>query len=144
MRADGLARAVVAVAALAGALLPGVAACQRPVAPAAEAPGEVKPGVSAKISEDLLALYQAHRDGRQRTGELSLIRVIDDRVIVDAVAAGETQALQADLASLGMRNLAAAGRLVSGELPIAAIPRLEALDSLKFVNPAYARRAPAR
>jgi hypothetical protein len=140
VRARGLARGALAVAALAGVLLAGVAACQRPVSPAAEG----KPGVSAKVSEDLLALYEAHRAGRQRTGELSLMRVVGDRVLIDAVAAGETAALQAELAALGAMNIAAAGRMVSAELPIAAIPRLESLESLKFVTPVRARGGPPR
>jgi Subtilase family len=59
-------------------------------------------------------------------------------VAVDAVASGDVRALQADLEALGMPEAVAAGRLVSGQLPIAAIADMAALASLQFARPAYA------
>jgi hypothetical protein len=59
------------------------------------------------------------------------------RVTIDAIAAGDTQALLADLEALGLQEASAYGRMVSGQLPIDAIADLDALDSLKFVWPAY-------
>jgi hypothetical protein len=95
---------------------------------------------SAKISPDLLALHESYRAARQRGGDFRsdnpLLRVVDDRVVIDATAAGDARALEADLVALGVRHAAVFGRIVSGELPIAAIPTLETLASLAFARPA--------
>jgi hypothetical protein len=63
---------------------------------------------------------------------------IDDRVVVDAVASGDVNALKADLVSLGMQQAVAFGRIVSGQLPISAIPAMAALPSLNFARAAAA------
>jgi hypothetical protein len=63
--------------------------------------------------------------------------VIGDWVSIDAVAAGDPNALEADLLALGARETAIAGRLVSARLPIAAIGSLEGVTSLQFAWPAY-------
>jgi hypothetical protein len=62
------------------------------------------------------------------------VRVIDDRVLVDAVASDDVNALKADLVSLGMQQAVAFGRIVSGQLPISAIPAMAALPSLNFAR----------
>jgi hypothetical protein len=54
------------------------------------------------------------------------------------VASSDVYALQADLEALGMQVAVAFGRIVSGQLPIAAINALAALASLQFARPAYA------
>jgi hypothetical protein len=59
-------------------------------------------------------------------------------VSIDTAAAGDPEALAADLEALGLEGGAVFGRMVSGRLPIPAIPALEALDSLKLARPAYA------
>jgi hypothetical protein len=95
---------------------------------------------SAKIGADLLALHESYREARQRgvdfRSDNPLLRVVDDRVVIDATAAGDARALEADLVALGMRHAAVFGRIVSGELPIAAIRTLETLASLAFARPA--------
>ena len=62
-----------------------------------------------------------------------------DWVTIDAVAAADPSALEAELIALGARDTAIAGRLVSARLPIAAIPSLEGVVSLQFARPAYRR-----
>lgn len=57
-------------------------------------------------------------------------------MIVDAVAAGDVVDLRRALVALGMRQTATAGRIVSGQLPIAAIPAMAALPSLRFARAA--------
>jgi hypothetical protein len=47
-----------------------------------------------------------------------LVRLVDNRVVVDAVASGDVNALKADLESLGMQHAVAFGRIVSGQLPV--------------------------
>ena len=67
-----------------------------------------------------------------------LLRLVADRVIIDAVAAGNPNALRADLEALGMQDISQVGNVVSGLLPIASIDALEALGSLQFARPSYA------
>jgi hypothetical protein len=55
-------------------------------------------------------------------------------VTIDAVAAADPSALEAELLALGARNTAIAGRLVSAEFPIAAIPLLEGVTPLRFAH----------
>lgn len=92
-----------------------------------------------KISPELLALHEAYGEA-QRSGatlrlDSPLLRIVDDRVLIDAAATGDARALEADLVALGMRHPAVFGRLVSGELPIPSIPALSALGSLAFAQP---------
>jgi hypothetical protein len=98
---------------------------------------------SAKVAPELLALHESYREAQQRGAGLrsdnSGLRVIDDRVVIDATATGDALVLQADLVDLGMRNAAVFGRMVSGELPIAAIPTLTTLASLAFARAAAAQ-----
>jgi subtilisin family serine protease len=59
-------------------------------------------------------------------------------VSIDTAAAGDPEVLAADLEALGLQSGAVFGRMVSGFLPMSAIPALEALYSLQFARPAYA------
>jgi hypothetical protein len=67
-----------------------------------------------------------------------LVRLADNRVIVDAVASQDVNALKADLESLGMQHAVAFGRIVSGQLPVSAIPAVARLTSLRFARSALA------
>jgi hypothetical protein len=98
----------------------------------------------AKVGHDLAVLYDEYKSylaqggGGVFTPSNPLMRVPDGRVVIDAVASGDVSALQADLEALGMQGAVAAGRIVSGQLPIRAIDALAALASLQFARPAYA------
>ncbi len=100
----------------------------------------------SKVSANLLGLYESYRDAQQRGVEFHssnpLLRVVDDRVVIDAAAAGDVHSLEADLVALGMQHAVAFGRIVSGQLPIPAIPALDALASLAFARPATSHRSP--
>ena len=108
--------------------------------------GSATAGRPAKISPDLLALHASYREARRTGAEFHprgpLLRIVEDRVLIDAAAAGDARALEADLVALGLRHAAAFGRLVSGELPIAAIPALGTLASLAFARASASSRAP--
>ena len=97
---------------------------------------------SSKIAPELIRLYNeysAHLTSpRARPFQPSspLVRFIDGRVVIDAVATGDVDALKSDLLSLGMQDAVAFGRIVSGQLPVSSIPKLAALTSLKFANAA--------
>jgi hypothetical protein len=99
-----------------------------------------KDGPMAKVSGELRALYDeylaAQRGGTPFSASDPLVRIIDDRVIVDAVASGDVAALEADLRAFGMQGSVSAGRMVSGQLPISAIGALSGLSSLRFVRAA--------
>ncbi len=60
----------------------------------------------------------------------------DPYVAIDALAApGSLDALYEDLTALGLQGGATAGRVVSGFLPLDAVPLLEGLTSLDFASP---------
>jgi hypothetical protein len=96
-----------------------------------------------KVSRDLQVLRQEYqtylnqRDAGTLKPSNSLLSIIGNRVVVDAVASGDPAALLTDLEALGLQNATAYGRIVSGQLPIDAIDNLDALASLNFVWPAY-------
>jgi hypothetical protein len=99
------------------------------------------PKHSSKIDPALIDLHTEHgvyatqQGGSPFTPGDGLIRVVNERVVIDAVADGDVFALQAALTSLGMQNVAVFGRVVSGELPIVAIPALDGIRTLRFVQP---------
>src|SRR5262249_13609413 len=82
--------------------------------------------------------YLAQGGGAVFTPSTPLLLIIEGRVVGDAVADDDVQALQADLVALGMQGTVAFGRMVSGELSIAAMEDMAALASLQFARPAYA------
>src|SRR5262249_46124584 len=104
--------------------------------------GDKAEGMSKRAPE-LIALYDeysfylASRRARRFNSADPLVRVIDSRVVVDAVASGDVDVVKSDLVSLGMQEAVAFGRIVSGQLPISAIPALAALTSLQFARAAY-------
>lgn len=96
--------------------------------------GAGKDGPLRKADLDLLMLYHRHQradDGDAFAPEQSGLRVRDGHVVVDAIAAEEGAQLRADLERLGMKGSAAAGRVVSGRLPIEQIPAAAQLQSLR-------------
>src|ERR1044071_10291782 len=94
----------------------------------------------AKLAAPLLNLhdqYAAHlvkRSGTLFTSPDPLIRLVDDLVVIDAVASGDVNALKGDLESLGMQHAVAFGRIVSGQLPVSMIPAAARLRSLRFAR----------
>jgi hypothetical protein len=109
-----------------------------PVAGVAAAPAG--DGAWAKVGPELRALYdafrEAHASGRPLVLPDPAIPVVADRVIVDAVASGDVADLKAGLVALGMQGAVTAGRIVSGQLPISAIPAMAALPGLTFARAA--------
>src|SRR5262245_31415657 len=72
--------------------------------------------------------YQLHSEASVAGFESSnpAVQIAGASILVDAVAAGETSDLLADLQSLSMQVTATFGRFVSGWLPIDAIDELDA------------------
>jgi len=101
-----------------------------------------KAGPLARVAPELQALYEAYLDAQKSGTPLAAtdpsIRIADGRVTIDAVAASDVADLRADLVGLGLQHAATAGRIVSGQLPIAAIAAMAALPSLRFARAARA------
>jgi len=103
-----------------------------------------KAGWTAKVAPELITLHDEYSSylASGKSGVFqstnSLVQVIDDRVVIDAVASGDATVLKADLESLGMQRAIAFGRVVSGQLPILAISRMATLPSLNFARAASA------
>ena len=66
----------------------------------------------------------------------TLARVINEYVVIDAVAIGDAAQLVAELRALGALSIAYYGRLVSALVPLNALPRLAQLASLGTARPA--------
>jgi len=131
-----------AVAALAALLVPAAAGAAATDAPEADplAP-VVDPGPATKLEGGLADLAAGPTAGRV-AGALVPLGYEDvlrgDAVAIDAVAAGDGQALLEDLSALGLRDAAREGAVVSGELPLGALGLLSGVASLSFARPARA------
>jgi len=118
------------------ALLVSSASCTRT---SAQTVGDKAERMS-KVAPELIALhdeysaYLASHSARAFQSADPLVRVIEDRVVVDAVASGNVNIPKSDLISLGMQQPVAYGRIVSGQLPISAIPAMAALASLNLAR----------
>jgi len=100
--------------------------------------GQGKDGPLAKAGLDLLLLYHEHQAFQQEDGapfspSVLDARVRDGHITIDAVAQDEAKQLRADLKALGFKDATAAGRIVSGRLPIDRIPEMARLESLRGV-----------
>ncbi|MGD1891951.1 MAG: S8 family serine peptidase [Cyclobacteriaceae bacterium] len=61
--------------------------------------------------------------------------IVNGRVLIEATAVDDTQALLSRLESLGLQNGAAFGGMVSGWFPIDSIEKLNEVSMLRFVRP---------
>lgn len=106
---------------------------------------EGKDGPLSKANLELLALYyryeRAKEEGTTDTiGDDAEVRVSGEAVVVDAIARQEqTTQLRKKLLSLGLKNAASQGRIVSGLLPIEAIPAAARLEALQSLRPSLAQ-----
>jgi subtilisin family serine protease len=106
---------------------------------ASAGPGSVRTSALTAVHDEYAA-HVARRSGLPFAPRDGLARVVDDHVVIDAAADGDVGALVAELSSLGMRDIAVSGRVVSGQLPLAAIPALDAIPTLRFAQPSLAAR----
>ena len=99
---------------------------------------------ASKIAPELIALHEEYAShlgsGRKEPfrSDNQLLQIVDSRVVVDAVASVDASVLKADLEALGMQQAVAFGRIVSGQLPILAIPSMATLPSLNSARAASA------
>lgn len=105
---------------------------------------EGKDGPLAKAGFDLALLYYEWKAAQQQgtaadVAPSSSLPVRAGRVTIDATAAQSPSALRDSLEALGLTNAAQAGPVVSGRLPIAAIPEAARLDNLRAMRPSRAQ-----
>jgi hypothetical protein len=118
--------------------------CVGGCAASASQPGGNKAERRTKLAAELTTLYDEYSryiaSGKRGVfkSNNSMVHVVDDRVIIDAVASGDADTLKSDLEALGMEQAVSFGRIVSGQLPIRAIPSLAELSSLNFARAATA------
>ena len=101
-----------------------------------------KSGSLVKLDSNLIALYRAYEDYTAAGGPDSglfdpgnaSIRVDDGLVLIDAVADSNAEDLKRDLEAIGLVKASAFGRVVSGRLPIDALPAAAELESLRFAR----------
>ena len=104
-----------------------------------------KSGPTARIGLDLTQLYFEHQTHLARTPGLKftsanpLVRLRQQDVVIDAVAADDPNVLRDELVALGMTHPAVYGRYVSGLMPIRALGAAAGLGKLRLARPAYAR-----
>jgi hypothetical protein len=103
----------------------------------------------AKVGADLMALhaeYQAHLAQTKGQGAAApafqssntIAPIAVGSVVIDAAASGDPETLATDLRALGAGKITVFGRMISGRVPVSAIPALKDLSSLQFARPAYA------
>jgi hypothetical protein len=98
----------------------------------------------AKLAHSLVNLheqyttYLAQRSAVPFSSSDPLVRLADNRVVIDAVASQDVNGLKADLESLGMQHAVAFGRMVSGQLPVSALAAAASMASLQFAQLATA------
>jgi len=101
-----------------------------------------KKGPLVKVGFDLALLREEYRDHAALGSTASfrssnsLLRISEDRVVVDVIAEGSPASLETGLKSLGMQITGRAGSMISGSLPITSIESVAALGSVRFVQPA--------
>ncbi len=66
-----------------------------------------------------------------------LLQIRGDKVVVDVTVKGDLSTTRAELQKMGFQVKASYGRVISGLMPVSALPQLEAASSVRYVKPAY-------
>ena len=111
----------------------------------------VKPVKHEKVDQVLIELqdqFIRHKetggDSERIEGTYPQVRIVNERVLVDAIATKGTVELENELRRLGATNLSSYGRIVSCYLPIASIAQLAAIDNLQFARASRPTTRPSR
>ncbi len=91
-----------------------------------------------KISQDLHLLGKADQN-YQAFDSYETFKIIDDHVMIKAIARHNTVKLTSKLQKKGLKNISTYGGVISGLLPISAINDLNNIGSLKFAQIASER-----
>lgn len=111
--------------------------------PALSAQGNVDAIKNSRVSSSLMALATPELSATNTASTSAQVSglpqmIIGDAVVIDAISNGDPAALLADLEALGLRNGTYYGNVVSGLMPINAIPALETVQTLGFASAAAA------
>jgi hypothetical protein len=104
-----------------------------------------KDGPLAKVGSQLALMYRAfERHQQAKAGQpfrpsRYARSIFDEHVAIDAIATQDVRSLRMDLEQLGLRRAATAGAVVSGYLPVRAIPEAAQLTTLRSAQVAVAR-----
>jgi len=105
--------------------------------------------VSSRLSPDLQRLYESQSGARTKIAESTkkptlpndgltdYLQIRGDKVVVDVTVKGDLSTTRAELQKMGFQVKASYGRVISGLIPIGALPQLEAAASVRFAKPAY-------
>ncbi len=135
-------RRLIAAVALGAMMVPG--ATMLGSAPDAMAADKGVAGAMTKMDQSLIAVHEQQQSGpaarslrvedASPLSAVSLARVVDGKVLIDAAASGQTDELLADLEALGLERGSAFGRMVSGWLPVDALEQAAELGSLQLAR----------
>jgi len=109
-------------------------------------PGTAKP--SSKLSPDLKKLsdqYGPHAKVAESVRKptpsgdalTKYMQIKGDKVVVDVTVKEDLASARAELKKLGFQEKAVYGRVISGVIPISALPQLEAAGTIRYAKPAY-------
>ncbi|MEN8166511.1 MAG: choice-of-anchor D domain-containing protein [Pseudomonadota bacterium] len=94
------------------------------------------------LNSEFQAFQKAVREGKAVAGtfvsKMTMARIVDQRVVIDAVAADDPQSLKRALEALGAEVKGMAGRMISVHMPLERLPVLENLPMLQFTRLALA------
>ncbi|MDJ0678002.1 MAG: pre-peptidase C-terminal domain-containing protein [Calothrix sp. MO_167.B42] len=94
--------------------------------------------MAAKVGLELASVYNQYMAVEALQEGYSMLPIYGDEVAIDFVATDDADALLTDLEELGLKQGSVYGRVVSGMLPIEAIPSAASSEYLKFARPAMA------
>lgn len=109
-------------------------------------PGDIgiqKAGLNAKAGTALNRVFlehKAHTNAQAKTPfkpSNPFLQYSNGKIVIDAVASGDGNALLDDLKGLGLKQGTRAGFIVSGWLPLGVINRAVELKSLRFISASY-------
>jgi hypothetical protein len=114
----------------------------------AAAPQQSNPDKSSpKLSTDLKRLYEAKagtkklaKTARPVAGNEELekyMQITGNSVVVDITVMGDVKRARTELEKTGLKVTSVFGRVISGRIPIDAIPKLQSAASVRFAKPAY-------
>ncbi|MEN8179121.1 MAG: choice-of-anchor D domain-containing protein [Pseudomonadota bacterium] len=94
------------------------------------------------LNIEFQAFQKAVREGKAVAGTFvskkTVARIVDQHVVIDAIAADDPQALKRALEALGAEVKGMAGRMISAQLPLGRLSVLENLPMLQFARLSWA------
>jgi subtilisin family serine protease len=107
-----------------------------------------------KLSPDLKKLYDSYAAPKSKIAESTkpsnpaanttdfsrYMQIRGNSVVIDVTISDDLPSAKAELQKIGVTITAVYGRVISGTIPITALPQLEAASSIRWARPAYKPR----